>query len=306
MAESRPHNPFVLFFRLSHPLFVLGAVLVYALGVGVADYLGVSINWSIYLQGQVWVIALNLGATYLFEYYEAVASANEPFHNPEPGGNGKVGPGKQPVTILVVAAACLTAVASLTVLMLREMVLTPATLLIMALIALGAVLYSVPPARLAYTGYGELVVAILFANLLPAFAFLLQKGELHRLLAMSTFPLTALGLALALAYELAGYAQDLKRKRQTLMVRMGWQRGMLLHNSMILGAFLLLGLALTFGLPLFIGLPAFLPLPLGLLQVWQMRRISEGARPNWRALRLTAIVIFATTAYLLTLAFWTR
>ena len=115
-----------------------------------------------------------------------------------------------------------------------------------------------------------------------------------------------LGLALALSYELADYAADLKHGRRTLMVRMGWQRAMLLHNGMILVAFLLLGLALSFGLPLFIGLPAFLPLPLGLLQVWQMRRISEGARPNWRALRLTAVVIFATTAYLLTFAFWTR
>ena len=190
--------------------------------------------------------------------------------------------------------------------MLQEMVLTPATLLVMTLIALGAVFYSVPPVRLAFSGYGELVVAILFANFLPAFAFLLQKGELHRLLAMSTFPLTALGLALALSYELADYAADLKHGRRTLMVRMGWQRAMLLHNGMILVAFLLLGLALSFGLPLFIGLPAFLPLPLGLLQVWQMRRISEGARPNWRALRLTAVVIFATTAYLLTFAFWTR
>jgi 1,4-dihydroxy-2-naphthoate octaprenyltransferase len=190
--------------------------------------------------------------------------------------------------------------------MLRELSLAPGTLVVMALITLGAVAFSVPPVRLAFSGYGELVVAILFANLVPALAFLLQTGDLHRLLAMSTFPLTALSLALALAYELADYGSDLKRGRRTLMVRVGWQRGMVLHNGMILGAFLLLGLALTFGLPLGIGFPAFLPLPLGLLQIWQMRRISDGARPNWRALRLTAVVIFATTAYLLTLAFWTR
>ena len=65
MAESRPQNPILLFFRLSHPLFVLCGILVYALGVGVADYLGTTINWSVYLFGQVWVIALQLGAAYL-------------------------------------------------------------------------------------------------------------------------------------------------------------------------------------------------------------------------------------------------
>jgi 1,4-dihydroxy-2-naphthoate octaprenyltransferase len=306
MAESRPQNPLLTFLRLSHPLFALGGILVYALGAGVADYLGNTIYWSVYLLGQVWVIALQLGAAYLYEYYEALISARDPFHDPPPGGDGRVGPARQPVTLLGAVAFFLTFAATLTAVMLTELSLGPATLAVMSLLALGAVAFSVPPVRLAFSGYGELVVTILFANLVPAFAFLLQTGDLHRLLAMSTFPLTALSLALALAYELADYAADLKRGRRTLMVRLGWQRGMFLHNGMILGAFLLLGLALTFGLPLGIGLPAFLPLPLGLLQIWQMRRISDGARPNWRALRLTAVVIFATTAYLLTLAFWTR
>lgn len=306
MAESRPQNPILLFFRLSHPLFVLGGILVYALGVGVADYLGTTINWSVYLFGQVWVVAMQLGAAYLYEYYEALASARDSYHDPSPGGNGRVGPTRQPITLLGAVAFCLTLAATLTAIMLTELSLAPATLAVISLLALGAVSFSVPPVRLAFSGYGELVAAILFANLVPALAFLLQTGDLHRLLAMSTFPLTALSLALALAYELADYAADLKRGRRTLMVRLGWQRGMVLHNGMILGAFLLLGLALTFGLPLGIGLPAFLPLPLGLLQIWQMRRISDGAKPNWRALRLTAVVIFATTAYLLTLAFWTR
>jgi 1,4-dihydroxy-2-naphthoate octaprenyltransferase len=306
MAESRPQSPLVAVLRLSRPVFILATILLYALGAGIADYLGVYINWSVYLLGQGWVIALYLGAVYLYEYYEALALANQAFHNPSPEGNGKLGPAKQPVNLLIAAAACLTAVASLTVLMLRGTYLVPATVAVMALIFLGAIFYAVPSVRLVFQGYGELVVAILFANLLPAFAFLLQTGELHRLLAMSTFPLTALALAFSLAYELADYAMDIKRGRHTLMVRVGWQRGMVLHNSMILVAFFLLGLALTYGLPFGIGLPAFLPLPLGLLQIWQMRRISDGAKPNWRALRLTALAIFATTAYLLAFAFWTR
>jgi 1,4-dihydroxy-2-naphthoate octaprenyltransferase len=242
----------------------------------------------------------------LYAYYETIVRANDPGRSPSAGGNGKASPDKQPVTILVAAAVGLTAVASLTALMLRELSLPPAALLVMALAFLGAVFYSTPPLRLAFSGYGELVLAILYANLLPAYAFLLQTGEFHRLLAMSTFPLTALGLALALVYELADYVSDLKRNRRTLMVRVGWQRGMALHNGMILGAFLLVGLAITFGLPLFIGLSALLPLPLGLLQIWQMRRISEGARPNWRALKLTAVMLFATTAYFLTFSYWTR
>ncbi len=79
-----------------------------------------------------------------------------------------------------------------------------------------------------------------------------------------------------LAFELPDYASDLKYQKRTLMVRLGWQRSMNLHNYLILGAYLLLGLAVAFGMPFFIALPAFLTLPLGLLQIWQMRRIADG------------------------------
>ena len=68
----------------------------------------------------------------------------------------------------------------------------------------------------------------------------------------------------------------------------------------------MLGLAVAFGLPLMIALPAFLTFPLGLLQIWQLRRIADGAKPNWTALTLNALVIFAVTAYLLAYSFWTR
>jgi 1,4-dihydroxy-2-naphthoate octaprenyltransferase len=156
---------------------------------------------------------------------------------------------------------------------------SPQSLLILVLAALGAVFYSVPPVRLVVTGYGELVAAILMANLLPALAFLLQAGDLHRLVAMSTFPLTALFLATQMIYELPTYAADVKRQNMTLMVRMGWQNGMRLHNVLVIAAFFVLGLALTFGLPLLIALPVFMTLPLGLLQIWQIRRIGDGVRP---------------------------
>jgi 1,4-dihydroxy-2-naphthoate octaprenyltransferase len=144
------------------------------------------------------------------------------------------------------------------------------------------------------------------ANLLPSFSFLLQTGELHRLIAMSTFPLTALHLAMILAFEFPDYFNDIKFEKTTLLVRVGWQRGMNLHNILILIAYLLLALAAIFGLPLPIVLPAMFVLPLGALQIWQMRRIAVGAKPNWIAVTITPLAMFAITAYLLTFSFWTR
>jgi 1,4-dihydroxy-2-naphthoate octaprenyltransferase len=144
------------------------------------------------------------------------------------------------------------------------------------------------------------------ASLVPAFAFILQTGELHRLVAMATIPLTFLHMAMMLCFEFPDYAADIKYNKLTLLVRLGWERGMALHNILILLTFLILGLAAVFGLPLAIVLPAYLPLPIGLLQIWQMRRIAAGVKPNWTTLTLTAVVLFASEVYLLAFAFWTR
>ncbi len=296
-----------LFLRKSRPLFLLGGVLVYALGAGIARYLGVQIDWGVYWLGQAWATTLQLGAQYLYEYYEAPLDVENQNRPPHSEGSGTVGLGRLTrATALLAAAACLTATASLTVLLMNTGRLSSPAVLIMILSFLGAFFYSAPPFRLAASGYGELTTSILVAILLPAFAFLLQAEELHRLVAMTTFPLAALHLAMMLAFDLPDYGADLAHEKRTLMVRMGWRNGMLLHNSLILSAYLLLGLAVTLGMPFFIALPAFFTLPLGLLQIWQMRRISEGAKPNWNALTLAAMVLFGAVCYLLAFPYWTR
>lgn len=107
-----------------------------------------------------------------------------------------------------------------------------------------------------------------------------------------------------LALQIPAYAADTKYSRRTLMIRMGWQRGMVFHNILILTSFLLLVMAALWGFPWSITWPALLPLPLGLYQIFQMRAIANGVKPNYRALTAGALALFAAMAYLLTFAFW--
>ena len=296
-----------LFFILSRPLFLVGGVLVYALGAGIARYLGTPIDWGLYVLGQIFVTTMQLSAQYLNEYYDSPADRDNPNRTPFSGGSGAIGEGKlSRETVMWASLTTLTILASLTVVLINVATVSPLLITIVVLAFLASFFYSVPPVRLAYSGYGELTTSILVANLVPIFAFVLQFQELHRLLAMSTFPLTNLHLAMMIIFEFPDYLNDIKHDKLTLLVRVGWQRGMVLHNILILSAFLLLGLAVTFGLPLAIVMPAFIPLPLGLLQIWQMRRIGAGAKPNWTTMGLTAVVLFASVAYLLAFTFWTR
>ena len=293
--------------RLIRPLFLLGGFLLYALGAGIARYLGTPIDWGAYWLGQFWVTSLQVSTQLLNEYFNAPADQTNENRTPFSGGSGALGPGKLPrATALYLALGFLAVLASLTVLMLAHGTLEPVALMNMALAFLGSFFYSTPPVSLEGSGYGELTTSILVAFLLPAYSFQLQTGELHRLIPMVAFPLTLLHLAMLMAFSLPDYGNDIKHEKRTLVVRTGWKAGMTLHNLLILGAFLLLGLAMVFGLPQFAALPAFLTLPLGLLQVWQIRRIAEGMKPNWPAVTLTAIALFAVTAYLLTFAFWTH
>lgn len=296
-----------LLITLSRPFFLIGGLLVYALGAGIARYLGTPIDWGLYFLGQAYVTTMQLSAHFLNEYFDSPADIENPNRTPFSGGSGAVGEGKlSRETVMWAALTTLTILASLTVVIISIGPLSPLLVTIVVLAFLGSFFYSAPPIKLAYSGYGELTTSFLVANLVPIFAFVLQFGNLHRLLAMTTFPLTALHLAMMIVFEFPDYLNDLKYDKLTLLARIGWERGMVLHNILILTAFLLLGIAATFGLPLAIVLPALFPLTLGLLQIWQMRRIAGGARPNWTTMGFTAVILFGSVVYLLAFAFWTR
>ena len=306
MGEPAP-NPFVLFVRLARPWFLMGAALLYAMGVGIVRYLGTPIDWRLYILGQAWVTSLQLSTHFLNEYFNTQADRENPNRTPFSGGSGMLGPGKLPRrTALIAAFTCLAVLASLTVLMIANSNFAPEVYLIMGVAFLGSFFYSTPPVRLESSGYGELTTSILVAYLVPVYAFILQTGQIHRLLTIVAFPLTLIHLAMLLTFELPDYATDLKFGKRTLLVRLGWQRGMALHDLLIISAYLVLGVAAILGLPRFIVIAAFLTLPLGALQVWQIRRIASGAKPNWLGLTLNATAIFGGMAYLITFAFWTH
>ncbi|MBX3003080.1 MAG: prenyltransferase [Anaerolineales bacterium] len=305
---KQPH-PFFLFVQLSRPWFLAAGVLFYALGVGMARYLGHPLVWGVVLNGQIWVSALQLCVHYLNEYFDHGEDAGHPQRTLFSGGSGVLGQGAgqlRPQVALIAAGSLLAVLAVATHALLRSGQLNLTVGVLLALILFGALSYSVPPLRLATSGYGELSTAILLAALVPALGFTLQSGAMHRLLGLSTFPLVALTLAAMLALEFADYAQDLKVGKLTLLVRAGWEQGLRLHHALLAAGYALLLGALTAGLPAAIGSMALFSLPLAGLQVWYLQRIAQGLKPNWLALTFNGVAIPFLTAYLLAQGFWLR
>jgi 1,4-dihydroxy-2-naphthoate octaprenyltransferase len=306
MNDSTP-NPIGLYLRLVRPLFLVGGILLYALGAGIARYLGVDIDWGVYLIGQFWVTVLQLSAQFLNEYFDVPGDINNQNRTFLTGGSGALGPGKLPRQVALWSAlGCLVVLTFVTIVMIAQVELPPVAVVVMLLAFFGAILYSTPPVRLVASGYGELTTSIMISFLLPVFAYVLQTGDLHRLLTMVGFPLTGLHMAMLISFEMPDYASDTKFDKRTLLVRLGWQMAMSLHNILLLTSFFLLAATISFGMPVMIVLPAMIPLALAVLQIWLMRRIAAGAKPNWNALTLNALAIYVSVAYLLAFAFWTR
>lgn len=296
-----------LFIQLSRPLYLMNGVLLYFLGIGIGHYLSGQTDWSTALLGFAWLILVLLGTQYLTEYFDPITLSGDPIRKQTPfsGGSGALGTNRLPrMAALWAGLICLTTVSSLTVMIIQNLGFNISVILILGLIFLGEFMYAIPPFRLVSSGYGELIMSIIMAGLVPAMAFLMQGHEFHRLLIMVAFPLTMLHIGMLLALEFPDYAADLNQGMRPLIVRIGWQQGMLIHNILILGSFVLLGVAFSFGLPLRVGWPVIFVLPVGLFQIWMMNRIGEGARPNWNLLVLTSVSTFGLATYLLTFAFW--
>lgn len=292
------------FSRYFKPLFLLASLLVFVLGTGLARYLGSGPNWIIFFMGLSWVLVVQLAGQFLFENNR---------DSTEAARNGRTPSAERRYSkSLLAALACLTVAATLTVSIavsyprIRGLPLGLTNYLLMLILFLGAVFYSLAPFRFELSGYGELLLAFLLGFVVPAFGFTLQAETIHRLLPMVTSPLVLMILAMLITFELRSYARDLQRIRLNLMVRMGWQNAISLHNGLILSGYLLIGLGAVFGLPRFVVTAALISLPIGLFQIWQMHQIVQGKPPSWRVLEINGAACFASLAYLFAFAFWTH
>jgi len=282
--------------RLIHfarPWKLLVGFLFYALGASMVYYLGDPIDLRVYALGQAGVTFFQASSYFLTGYYDAIQPVGTQARPYSPRERREV------LGLLQIALSLLTVGMIMILLLWINGDVSPGGGTVLAFIFALFLLYGIPPVRLVYSGYGELAEAILLANLIPAFCFVLQTGALHRLLALITFPLTGLYLAMLILVSFRSYSEDMKKLRGTLLLRIGWQRGMVLHNLLILAAYALIAGAALLGLPWRLTWPALLTLPLGVFQIWQMIRVADGEKPPWRLMTLVAAALPVLTVYFL-------
>lgn len=287
--------------RVSRPLNVLLMALTYFLGAGIARFLGSRGSAQAFWLGLAGVLLAQATMGLLSEVFRTDGSPR--IRVEDERGERRLAV-REPALYLSIAA--LAAAALIAFILYREGSFTSASLLAVAVSLIVILAYAVPPLRLMDKGFGELLLAIHVAYLGPSIGFLLQARTFHLLLNVSIVPLTLLLLATYLVLDFPSYAEDLKYGRATLLVRVGWENALRLHQALLMGAYALLGVSTLLGFSLALLAPGFLTIPFALLQWNFLRNIARGAKPIWRLLTANAIAVFGLTAYFLALSFWLR
>jgi 1,4-dihydroxy-2-naphthoate octaprenyltransferase len=285
--------------RLSRPVTLLLAAMTYTLGAGIAHYLGRSIEAGSFGLGLLSILALQ-AAAFMFDGYFRLPQI--PLTLDETRGQREQY--REILLQVSYAALTLSAVAILILQISHLLSLSAALMLAFAFFILIA--YAIPPIRLSGLGYGELIHAGFLGTIIPAVAFLLQSGELHRLLSITTFPLTLLALAFLLVLDFPTYAIDQKMGIHTLLTRLTWQKAIPVHHFLVFATFIFYSAAPLLGYPWSLLWPVFLAMPFTIIQVVWLQSIANGGRTLWNFLAALAVGTFGLTVYLLTITFWIR
>lgn len=287
------------------PLHLMTLVVLYSLGVGFSRYLGQRILPSPLLIGLFWVLTLSIGLNFLGDYFQTPFDRGLNIKAPA-RKDGDQSLNNSNDSSIYISVACLAVSAVLTVILLFSGFISLTSGLVMASYFLLYSLLVIPGVSMDLSGIGEFITSIILVVLPPAIGYILQTGEFHRFLYLGIFPLFPLHLGMILILRLKTYSEDIRKDRKTLLVRLGWQRGVFLHNLMVLSGFLLFGFSLIFGMPYRLILPVFFTLPAVGYLIWYLLSLQDGAPVRWPLITLLTLVIFFLPVYLITFTVWIR
>ena len=203
------------FIRLSRPHFLLGGILLFAVG----GFSGDGIDTTRYVVAQIMVSAAQITAHYVNEYADIEVDrlvTNRTFFS---GGSGVLTAGTFEPIVARRAAIVSSAIAVIA----AGVVSTysaPAAALGLAALAISWA-YSMPPVRLLDTGLGEVATTLVVAAVVPVIGSLAQGGSQPKELWWSIAVLTPIHFAMMLAFEIPDLDTDAAAGKRVLAVRIG-------------------------------------------------------------------------------------
>jgi 1,4-dihydroxy-2-naphthoate octaprenyltransferase len=286
-------------FKISNPLQILFSGLLYLLGAGIPRYLGQSIKLISFILGLLIVWCIQLASSWLVVYFRMPMTPLEKSETPRLRERFRSSLIQASLVSLTLAGALIVSI------FVAGYIDIPAAL-VLFLIIFAFIILALPPFQLWESGYGELLSSAFLGFLVPAFAYLLQKSELNRLLSFAAIPLMFIAIDYYLVRDFSTFASDLKLNHNTLLTRLSWQKAVPIHHLLLLAAYFLFAISPFLGIPWGLVWPVILSFPFGLIQIIWLQRISLGGPTRWKFIMGLAAATLSMAAYLLALSLWLR
>ncbi len=285
------------FVRLGRPLFLVGGVVLYALGAAAALADGVRLDVRALVWGQAAVTAIQWMTHYSNDYFDLRHDRANRTPTAWSGGSRVLVEGWVRPRAALGAALVFAGVAVGAWLVLAFALGAAPVGLIVILAALGlAWSYSGPPLRLNAHGFGEAALALIVPLMTPLAGYALQADRLGALPFLVAAPLVALQLAMRITIDFPDAASDAATGKRTLVVRLGRERSAWLHNAFLALAYVSLPVLVLIGLPGVVALAAGGTAPLAIWQAWRVRRGAYADPGAWDSLAFGGIALLMGTA----------
>ena len=277
----------------------------YFLGLAISHYLGFPPDWSGFWNGMMSTLFTLLGVKLIGNYFRFNSISVLSNRSNLPNDRTELIEYRNAGNISLLAGIAFIAVSIIPVFpIIKNHSLNIINLMVFSLGLFLLGLVEVLPDQVSKWGMLEIFKAFFYANLIPALAFTLQTGSLHRMVFLLTFPLFFLFVSFFIASTLPAVQDASDVSSQTLIARFGASTILRFHNASLLMGFLFFLLGTFFDLPWRIIWPGLLTMPLGLMQIWQVNQILRGTKPNFKALELTAVAIIIFTSFSLIVRLW--
>jgi 1,4-dihydroxy-2-naphthoate octaprenyltransferase len=302
MTDNTPVESRRLIKDILQPGVIALTAATFFIGVGVAHYLGSSIQWLRSIFTCISLFFLIWARNTLAAYFDHPKSPFCILRSDHPRYKSMASTKRN--GLLTYSLLFLTAAVTFAVLVLVKSATNGSYVFLLTIIFAAFFFSSVPPVNLQRRGYGELTEGLTIGVFIPAIALALNYGKVHPVLEMLVFPLFFVYLSTKLAFTFRTYLEDKAGGNPNLLNRLDWSRSMSLHNILIIIGYLFIPVFTFFGLSWSLAWPMLLTLPIAIFEIVQILNILNGAKPNWTLFEWTAGSQIGILCYLVLLTLW--
>jgi 1,4-dihydroxy-2-naphthoate octaprenyltransferase len=247
---------------MARPLVLVSNILAWLLGVSIAFGTGEPMEVTSLGLGFFVMMLVSVSIHYANEYsdYQTDALTTRTLYS---GGSGVLPSGNVPRKLALQAASTTLILAvgvEVGTVLLR--IHSWWSMILLMIGALGGWMYSLPPLKLAWRGWGEVDNALLGANLLPTYGYITLSGDLNFWVFLACLPFTLLAFNNLLAITWPDRAADVQAGKRTLATQWSSLRLQKLYGIVAIICFMLLLVLRDWILPSEIVIVSFIALPL--------------------------------------------